>query len=266
MASTRVARRGPHPAARVVRAIVAKHERRAAPKLEAIALTPWLDHLRIHVAIAKRGHDPEGVHQVRVAVARLRVWLDLGGWRVLHDDLRWLRARAAPVRDLDVQLARELPPAYAERLRAEHRLAREALVRALQTDRLHALLSALAVLPPLSASEARDGLERLTRRTLALGRALPRDGYACLHAVRRSVRRVRFALEWLGQPSDEIVRLQDALGAFGDAFVAVRYAKEHGRGPEMAEHRRVLDRELRDAARKARAVWRRARPVLEALA
>jgi CHAD domain-containing protein len=66
------------------------------------------------VPAARAGADPEGVHQLRVAVVHLRVWLDMGGWRVLHDDLRWLRAIAARVRDLDVQLAGGgLPSAYA---------------------------------------------------------------------------------------------------------------------------------------------------------
>ncbi len=266
MSPTRLALRGPHPAARVVQGIVAKQGRRATRKPEGIELKPWLDHLKIHVSMTRHGRDPEGVHQLRVAVARLRVWLELGGWRALHDDLRWLRTKAAPVRDLDVQLARDLPPAYGEKLQAEHERARNELQRALQADRLRALLSALAVLPPLTPRRAQQGLARFARRTLALGRELPRDGYECLHAVRRSVRRVRFALEWLGEPADEIVKLQSALGTFGDAWVALRYAEEHGKGHDMAEHKRTLERELRDAAHGARTAWRRARPALEALA
>jgi len=267
----RRARRGPHPPAHAIaHAIVRKHDRKAAPPAAGvgreIALTPWLEHLKRHVPIAKHGSDPEGVHQLRVAIARIRVWLELGGWKVLHDDLRWLRTKAAPVRDLDVQLGRELPAAYAEELLAEHERAREALLAALGDARFESLVSALEVLPPLRTQRARKGVARFVRRTLALGRELPQDGYESLHAVRRSVRRVRFALEWLGEPSDGVVELQDALGAFGDAWVALRRAERHRKGHEMVEHQRALDRELRDTARAARRAWRRARPTLEALA
>ena len=233
---------------------------------QTIALKPWLDHLVRHVAIAKRGVDPEGVHQLRVAVAHIRVWLELGRWTVLHDDLRWLREQAAPVRDLDVQLGHEMPAAYAEVLRAERDRAHHELLVALRESRFASLVAALEVLPPLRTRRVRKGVARSARRTLATGRKLPRDSHACVHAVRRSVRRVRFALEWLGEPLEDVAGLQDALGEFCDAWVAVRRARRQGNGREMREHRRALERELREAARAARRAWSRARPALEALA
>jgi CHAD domain-containing protein len=233
---------------------------------QTIALKPWLDHLVRHVAVAKRGVDPEGVHQLRVAIAHIRVWLELGGWTVLHDDLRWLRGAAAPVRDLDVQLAHEMPAAYAEELRAERDRAHDELVAALGESRFASIVTALEVLPPLRTGRVRKGIARSASRTLAIGRELPQDGHARAHAVRRSVRRVRFALEWLGEPLEDIARLQDALGEFCDAWVAVRRARRHEKGSEMREHRHALERELREAARAARRAWSRARPALEALA
>ncbi|HEU4743256.1 MAG TPA: CHAD domain-containing protein, partial [Meiothermus sp.] len=63
-----------------------------------IAPTRWLLHLENHLPVARKGADPEGVHQVRVAGRRLRVWLELGGYQVLHDDLRWLVRGAGKVR------------------------------------------------------------------------------------------------------------------------------------------------------------------------
>ena len=233
---------------------------------QTIALKPWLDHLVRHVAIARRGVDPEGVHQLRVAVAHIRVWLELGRWTVLHDDLRWLREQAAPVRDLDVQLGHEMPAAYAEVLRAERDRAHHELLVALGESRFASLVAALEVLPPLRTRRVRNGVARSARRTLALGRALPRDGHACVHAARRSVRRVRISLEWLGEPSEHLVRLQDVLGEYCDAWVAVRRARLHGKGSEMREHRRALKRKLREAARAARRAWLHAWPALEALA
>ena len=218
-----------------------------------------------HVPVARAGTDPEGVHQVRIAIARIRVWLEIGGWRVLDDDLRRLRTIAAPVRDLDVQLARTLPAVYAAELHAERVIARRALVAALDGPRFESIVTALGTMPPVRRRRARKSLERLVHRAIVRGRELPRKDYARLHALRRSVRRVRFALEWLGKPTDELVKLQEALGEFGDAWVAFRRAGQ-GQSSQVREHARALKRELRVTARAARRAWRRTQSALEELA
>ena len=215
--------------------------------------------------MARAGKNPEGVHQLRVAVARIRVWLDLGRWRVLHDDLRWLRAKAAPVRDLDVQLAREAPAPLRGALVAEREAARSVLLAALDDARFESLVSALASMRPVHRRQARKCVARFVGRALARGRAAGPKDYARLHALRRSVRRVRFAIEWMGEPVDELIALQDALGAFGDAWVAVRRARRNGEGREIRRHRRRLEGELRDSARVAWRSWRRTERTLEAL-
>src|SRR5688500_9905653 len=165
-----------------------------------IPLDPWLDHLRRHLPIAAEGQDPEGVHQVRVASRRLDVWLGLRGLRALRDDLAWVRRRSGLVRDLDVLLAREGPPAYRSWLLARRRTARAALLRALRARRLEGLITALSLLAPLDERHVADGMRLLVQRMRRLDAALEQtpDDLEALHRVRRQLRRQRYAREWIG--------------------------------------------------------------------
>src|ERR1044072_2551028 len=65
--------------------------------------------MRAQAEVALAGTDPEGVHQLRVAIRRIRAALKVSG----HDDggvllaeLRWLFGELGPLRDLDVLLDR----------------------------------------------------------------------------------------------------------------------------------------------------------------
>ncbi len=232
---------------------------------------PWLSTLRAELPRAAAG-DPEAVHQLRVALARLRVFAELSrdpGTDALDDELRWLRGTAAALRDLDIQLARpDLPASYATSL-ADDRAAAESRLRdALEHPRAAALCHSLATLAPLSRTSAERGLARLSDHALAYGDAVREDDPSSLHALRRAVRRTRFALEWLGEHSERLVALQSALGAFNDASIA-RVRAESEPGPEtkpLRRYRRALDRELRETMREIARVWKRARPELASLA
>ncbi|HTS91541.1 MAG TPA: CHAD domain-containing protein [Stellaceae bacterium] len=76
-----------------------------------------LAHLLANEAAAHVGGDPEGVHQVRVALRRLRSVLALfrevlpaGTAQHLGDELRWLAGETGSARDLDVFLQELLSP------------------------------------------------------------------------------------------------------------------------------------------------------------
>ena len=228
---------------------------------------PWLATLRAEIPRASNG-DPEAVHQLRVALARLRVFADLSAetpTETFDADLRWLRGAAAKLRDLDIQLARaDLPATFAAKLAADRGFAEAGLRAALSEPRAAALHAALAALPPLSRTKAERGLARLSDHALAYGDAVRTDDPASLHALRRAVRRARFALEWLGDHSEPIVALQSTLGAFNDAWIALTRAKSEP-GPEpksMRRYRRAIEQELRDAMRDVTRAWRRTRPEL----
>lgn len=151
-----------------------------------IAAGRWLRNLERHIRVARAGVDPEGAHQMRVAIARLRVWLALGGWRVLDDDLRWLRGSIAAIRDLDVQLQHKPPPSWAATLRRRHERAQRELFTMLEDHRLPSLLLALSYLPPVPTVRARRRIPRIARRALRRGHAAKRhwNDLEALHRVR----------------------------------------------------------------------------------
>jgi CHAD domain-containing protein len=188
--------------------------------------------LRGWLAAAADGATPEATHQIRVETRRIDVWLRLAGRRALRDDLRALRRAAGPVRDLDVL-------GHGERAAAE-----DALLAAVRAERTRSLLLALDVLPPLDPDGAAPRLRHLVHHACRLPDASALD----LHRIRRAIRRIRYAREWLDQDPGPLPALQEALGAATDALTAAA-------GDPAGVPRRSLD-----AARDA---WAAARPALE---
>lgn len=188
-----------------------------------IPATPWLEHLARHLPVARAGQDPEGVHQVRVAAARLAVWLRLGGRRMLADDLRWLRGSASEVRDLDVALGLGGPLAYLEDLRRRWAKARERMLVHLGSRRLPALMLALGYSPPIERAVAERRTARWLERAIRIGDRLDWIGVVDgeLHSYRRRVRRLRYALDWTGRKVKAVKDLSEELGAVNDLAVLI---------------------------------------------
>lgn len=218
----------------------------------------WTAHLHAHAAPAGAGIAPEAVHQVRVAAGRLSVWLELGGRRMLRDDLAWLRRSASGTRDLDVVLE-QLDPAFPKstaahsrssasiprgdptqasallsperwsewraRLTQERAQACGALLEALASTRFRSLQAALAWMPPLDAEVARAALRHFRRRVARADERLKHAGsdLGSLHRLRRAVRRMRYALEWVGDDARAWKALQDDLGALNDLAILQRH-------------------------------------------
>lgn len=183
-----------------------------------------------HEEIAREGDDPEGVHQMRVAVRRIRAALKADGASIgpatehLQTELKWLGGVLGTVRDLDVQLehlraqARDFSVeerAAVERLLAgllaDRRKARQKLLGALRSRRYTELLQALAA-AALSAAPAPkpmrgkkkqqwassliEVIKRPYRKLHKAARALGEDPQDDdLHALRISGKRLRYAAE-----------------------------------------------------------------------
>jgi CHAD domain-containing protein len=230
-----------------------------------ISPTAWLERLQQELAAARAGDDPEGVHQMRVAAGRLRVWLELGRRRALVDDLRWLRRSASEVRDLDVLLAENSSPECASWLEEKRAASRRELVSALDDERVGALLTALVALPALSRARARRSLERFRRNALHRGAQVERDAtdVTAWHGLRRSLRRLRYAREWLEEDTDEIRHFLDLLGELNNRVVEARHLAVCG-ASGAAESLAIVRLKIEEQRTAAAAAWSPLREKLEA--
>lgn len=211
--------------------------------MSAVACDRWLDHLVANRPIAALGEDPVGVHQVRVASRRLDAWLRLAGRRILRDDLRAVRAACGSARDLDV-LSRRLfdeplaPPGFSAWI-ADQRASEQVRVRAiLSGPRTSGLVRALRVLAPVPRADARARLPALAkqlRRRARVFRERPVRDTERLHGVRRAVRRLRFALEWLGEDAGVLVDLQESFGDLNDTALLAAWVDRYEPPPEAFE-------------------------------
>lgn len=221
----------------------------------------WREALLERIDVARAGRDSEGVHGLRVACARLDVFLRLLGWRVLRADLRWLRRAASAVRDLDVLLDQsDLPDAFRVALQAQREPAREQLLAVLAHERCGALLDALEELPPLRFARAQRRSVKLATRVAVLGLNMrrPDADVEAFHALRRALRRLRYAQEWMNLDPKAARRLQAELGALNDTVVAQQHLAALGLAPTLREYDAALSERRAVHIEQVRSAWQTA--------
>lgn len=198
--------------------------------------TALLERLAGARARAASAPDPEALHEVRVTARRLEAFVLLRGLVVLRPDLAYLRRETARARDLDVLGARDLPAPLALRISADRDSAFARARAALEDERCAATIQAISFLPPLEPARARRELTKLLRKACRRGvRAASRErDPEALHRLRRSARRLRYALEWLGEDANEPRTLQELLGPCADDLVLSRFLAESPASPELA--------------------------------
>jgi CHAD domain-containing protein len=215
---------------------------------------------------ARVGEDPEGVHDMRVAIRRMRAALRLFEPALsrraprLRAELRWVGSQLGEVRDLDIQLG--WIKAWADEgttldtsalahllagLERQRDRARTKMLRCLDSKRYERLVARLtAVLragPPRRSPAARapalsafpELIEQRQRRARKAGKKLRDDSPPdAFHRMRIQCKRLRYAVE-SGRDlyttraeayADVIVRLQDILGQHQDAVVAVSHLQK----------------------------------------
>jgi CHAD domain-containing protein len=179
----------------------------------------------------RAGQDPEALHDMRVAVRRLRAAtrmfdaaLSDTTYDTFRHELSWLGQELGAVRDLDVQLAnlewhrphldaapRRRLQALRRHMRRERAVRRDALIAALDSRRYARLLAALERFafgtPPLRpraaagkpiAAVGRRAIKKALRRLLARGDTIgDLPAASDLHALRIRAKRLRYLLEAL---------------------------------------------------------------------
>lgn len=221
------------------------------------ALDARLRALLAHDPGTRAGEDPEELHQMRVAVRRMRAvfkaacpLLDRRWADDLRAELGWLGRALGPVRDADVLIARlrDQARAFSEAGRdavetligalvSERESARAKMLKVLGSSRYAALLRRLAsaVSQPLPTAPAPAGAPELVELVRAEYRRLSKAVHAAgedppdevLHALRIHGKRLRYTGELAAagwEPVRKLVEatvaLQDVLGEHQDACVA----------------------------------------------
>jgi len=258
--------RQPGPSAKLINLAEPVTSRPSDPTVHQVraALDLRLRALLAHDPGTRVGEDPEELHQMRVAVRRMRATLKAARPlldRAWADDLRaelgWLGRVLGPVRDADVLLERLRSRAAAfddasrraaetllATLVAERETARAEMLSALSSDRYTTLLRRLAaaVAKPFPTATTRGGtagpalvelvrteFRRLSKAVRRAGDDPPDD---VLHALRIQGKRLRYTGELAavsgGKPIRKLVAstvaLQDVLGEHQDACVAQQRA------------------------------------------
>lgn len=226
----------------------------------------WLASAGEAVDRVRLGDDPEAVHDLRVAVRRLRAGIGMlpkdgaRRWRDLRPDLRSLAKRLGEVRDLEVLLA--LARGFEGSAQVVSSLAgalgesRAGLMDHLDTEEPGRLMRRLDILlrrsnPAPRKRSVDDALADAREASVAaLGSRRGDD----LHQARIAIKRLRYALE-AAVPRDArlagLRTLQDALGAAQDLEVLAEWVA--GMEPEPAVAAALVEARLR--AQDALACW-----------
>jgi CHAD domain-containing protein len=213
------------------------------------------------VPAAQKG-EAEPVHQVRVAARRLRSAVRLfaayiSAIKPKETDarLKWLGAQAGAVRDLDVleklmqnrakkldpQIAKDLDPLF-EEIRVRRAKAAQNLAAALASRRYKALVARLSAPIAITTqgdaafgSVAAELFAPMLKSVMRAGEKMHEKPTAeDLHRLRKRAKGSRYALETmlaidekqLGGVLKSLEDLQDLVGGYHDAVVAVAWIKE----------------------------------------
>lgn len=250
-----------------------------------VYLAARLADVQQHCAALSQRLTPERVHNVRVALRRLRGAVRLYGKgktvRRADSELRSFQAALGGLRDLQVQLAglsrllRKLPPEEAAvvvhvRTRLEKtrpssaEAARTALAR--WEKRGRRCVGRLEGVRPKGRLGGHRLRERLVHQLETLeecaGAALADPGPAPMHRLRIAVKRFRYALEFLepAMPAEtaeictELLPLQTTLGGLHDLDIQIALVDQHASSASLPAAADLLRRLRADRERLAAAL------------
>jgi len=229
------------------------HDAMDPPEAYAVVLRNVVAHMEANEHGAAQRSDPESVHQMRVALRRLRsaiaIFREHRNNDALVPDIRWLAGVLGTVRNWDVFLAETLPllrewqtqTQNIDQLRVRSETMRDAasghVKSALASARYDRLKQALRSSANEPWSSSHDDLRKFATATLqrryekACKRAhgLHTQSWIELHELRIAVKKLRYPVEFFSAlfkaPHVRVLRgrlteLQDVLGAMNDASTA----------------------------------------------
>ena len=181
-----------------------------------------LRHFRLNEMALLAARDPDALHQARVALRRLRSALTLfrhtvrgRDYQQLREELRWFAGQLGEARNLDVLLAPDAPPPFADdaalraALQAEREAAYDRVMAALELERARALLLRLALwleaggwrFKPRAEGDVRalaaHQLERQWRKVRRRGAELGTLDADAEHQLRIDIKKLRYSAEFL---------------------------------------------------------------------
>lgn len=228
-----------------------------------------LQQFRQNEQILLNRHEPEVLHQARVALRRLtsafsiyKTMLSDSQFSRLRNELRWLSTELGSARDLDVLLERAPPGRVHNLIEQARNEARAALDTALASERARKLMIDLAEwisvgdwlqqpatenLRNQSAREfATEALDRSRRKTMKGGRHFETIDDDARHRIRKSAKKLRYIAEFFadlyGRKRQKARRkrfiaalrdFQDQLGALNDLVTARKVLGQLGLKDEL---------------------------------
>jgi len=221
----------------------------------ALILENCLDQITANRAAADGGRDPEGVHQMRIGLRRLRAALQFlekalpgAGFLVFEAEAEALTDALGPVRNLNALDGRLKALRRDGAIKkAEHRALREAIAtrradiypdlrKMLRSERSRTFLAgfaawiadrgwrsklaerALASLAKPSDRLARESLDRLERKALKRGRHFAQLSAQRRHKFRIATKKLRYAVKLFAPLFERTKRYQSRLGKLQDAL------------------------------------------------
>ena len=224
------------------------------------ALARHVRWLLAHDPGTRLGTESESLHQMRVAVRRVRAVLRtarpilLPAWVAsLDQELDWVSEVLGPARDLDVQVAyfleestklgardRTLMEPFVSHLRTQRDAAQQAVLSEFTSARYLELIRRLqqasqepsVIDSPLTVRQlARQAFKKLRK---AIRRLRPSPSDSALHRIRIKTKRARYAAELaqgsVGKPATHFIKaaraVQGLLGLHQDAIQAERHLRQ----------------------------------------
>jgi inorganic triphosphatase YgiF len=235
----------------------------AVAAFQAIA-SSCLRHFRLNEDALLEKRRPEALHQVRVALRRLRSAFSLfkpivsGDEPVrLNGELRWLATVLGEARNVDVLLRKAQDPDLVSKLKAARQETYEEAIEALNSSRARALMldlhewlqctdhlansGLLASAVPRAQDFAARVLEKKRKRLKKDGKALSTIDDEHRHEVRKDAKKFSYAAEFFRPLFDDkrgarrhkkflnaMETLQDDLGALNDLATGPCVLEKHG--------------------------------------